>query len=133
MRLNPATAKLFLMLLCYGLTGLQGLAVAQVYKSYDAEGNVVFSDKPGQNSREVEISEPNVTDSFKVPPPAPSTAPAAPEPAEKPDPEPATQAESEVESADTNNDGRISRREKEKFREAQRKLKKAKAAAGSEN
>jgi hypothetical protein len=125
MRYHSLTKSLFCTLLCFGLLSLAGAAFAQVYKSYDANGNVVFSDKPSQRSEEVEISNPNVTDAFEIPPPpAPAdtsleTEPAAPEP--EPEPPPETQPIADEDSADTNNDGRISRREKEEFREEQRR------------
>ena len=62
------------------LLGCNSLASAQVYKSYDAEGNVVFSDKPGSSGQEVEISEPNVSESFEAPPPDPTPPPDIPAP-----------------------------------------------------
>ncbi len=112
--------------MCLGLLCTPAVALAQVYKSYDAEGNVVFSDKPSDGSSQVEVRQPNLSESIEVPPP--SATPSEPEPA----PEPVTEAPPvvEQESADTNNDGRISRREKEKFREEQhRKRREAREAA----
>jgi hypothetical protein len=56
------------------LWSLSCVAFAQVYKSTDADGNVVFSDTPAEGSEEVKISEPNVADPVEVPeyvPPAP--------------------------------------------------------------
>ena len=108
--------NLFCSLLCFGLLSLNGVAFAQVYKSYDADGNVVFSDKPTQRSKEVEITKPNVSDSFEAPPPSP----VEPTPETKPEPEPVAPPIADDDSADTNNDGRISRREKEKQRKKRR-------------
>ena len=124
--------NLFCSLLCFSLLSLNGVAYAQVYKSYDAEGNVVFSDKPTQGSQEVEVTRPNLSDSFEIPPSSQSESP--PETPPEPEPEPETQPVSEKGPADTNNDGRISRREKEEYRKLQRKQKREmeKAAAGDE-
>ena len=118
------------MLLFFGLQSLHGIAFAQVYKSYDADGNVVFSDKPTKRSSEVEISTPNLSDSFKVPPPTESPPETKPEVASEPDP--VAQPKMDNDFADTNNDGRISRREKEEQRKKRRKKKReeAKAAEG---
>ena len=46
-------------------------AHAQVYESTDADGNVLFSDQPTPESKEVKVPETNVGDSIDVPPPAP--------------------------------------------------------------
>ena len=46
----------------------------QVYRSTDAQGNVVFSDKPTQGSETVDINAPNIADSVKVPAPQPEQA-----------------------------------------------------------
>jgi len=121
-------------LLCFGLLSLNNVAFAEVYKSYDAEGNVVFSDKPAQDSKEVEVSKPNLSDSFEVPPPPPAESPRETKPEMESEPEPLTQPIVGDDSADTNNDGRISRREKEEQRKERRKKKreKAKAAGGKE-
>jgi len=132
MRCHLLTKNLFCSLLCFGLLSVQGLVSAQVYKSYDADGNVIFSDKPTQRSKEVEISEPNVNDPFEMPPPAPSDPSPETEPA-APAPESITQPVADEDSADTNNDGRISRREKEEYREAQRKKRREKAKAAEES
>ncbi len=43
----------------------------QVYRSTDAQGNVVFSDTPTAGSETVDIDAPNIADSVKVPPPQP--------------------------------------------------------------
>lgn len=109
------------LLLCFGLQSLHGVAFAQVYKSYDADGNVVFSDKPTKRSSEVEISKPNLSDSFEVPPP--TQAPPETRPEVVSEPEPVAQPKMDNDSADTNNDGRVSRREKEEQRKARRKKK----------
>ena len=115
MRYRLSTIRLFFSLLCLGLLCSPAVGLAQVYKSYDADGNVVFSDKPSDSSSEIEIRQPNVSDSIKVPPP--STTRSTSEVAPEPEPPPVV----EEDSADTNNDGRISRREKEKFIEEQRR------------
>ena len=126
--------NLFYSLLCFGLLSLNGVAFAQVYKSYDADGNVVFSDKPTQDSREVEVTKPNVSDSYEIPPPPPSPAesPLETKPEAEPEPEPVTQPIADDDSADTNNDGRISRREKEEQRKERRKKKREEAEADEE-
>jgi type IV secretory pathway VirB10-like protein len=132
MRCQFLTRSLFCSLLCFGLLNLAGVAFAQVYKSYDADGNVVFSDKPSERSKEVEISKPNVTDPFKIPPPPPADTSLETKPAE-PAAEEETQPIADDDSADTNNDGRISRREKDEQRKEQRRKKREleEAAAGS--
>ena len=120
---------LFFSLLCVTLWGWQGDASAQVYKSYDADGNVVFSDKPGDSSQEVNISKPNVSDSFEAPPPEPAPPPPTPEPVTAPQPEPVE----EIDNPDTNNDGRISRREIDDYRDLQRKKRRAERKARGED
>ena len=134
MRCNLFTRNLVYSLLCFGLLSLNGIACAQVYKSYDAEGNAVFSDKPTQGSKEIEVSKPNLSDSFEIPPSSPSESAPETSPVEQPEPEAETQPVSEKGPADTNNDGRISRREKEEYRKLQRKKKREmeKAAAPDE-
>ena len=129
MRYHLLTKNLFCSLLCFGLLSLQGAAFAQVYKSYDADGNVVFSDKPTQRSKEVEVTKPNLSDSFEVPPPPPAESPLETEPETESEPKPATQPIAGDDSADTNNDGRVSRREKEEYRKKKRE--KAKAVEGN--
>ena len=120
-------------MLCFGLLGLNGVAFSQVYKSYDADGNVVFSDRPTQRSEEVEVTKPNVSDSFEIPPsPPPAESPLETKPEAEPEPEPVTQPIADDDSADTNNDGRISRREKEEQRKERRKKKREKAKAAEE-
>jgi hypothetical protein len=57
----------FRLLLFPLLLGLSCTALAQVYKSTDADGNVVFSDTPAAGSKEVEISDPNIADPVEVP------------------------------------------------------------------
>lgn len=55
----------------------------QVYRSTDAQGNVVFSDTPAEGSEAVNIDTPNIADSVETPPPSsePKLEPAAePEP-----------------------------------------------------
>jgi len=49
------------------MLGLSCTALAQVYKSIDADGNVIFSDTPTTDSEEVEITAPNVGDPVEVP------------------------------------------------------------------
>ena len=127
-RYHLPTKNLFCSLLCFGLLSLQGAAFAQVYKSYDADGNVVFSDKPTQRSKEVEVTKPNLSDSFEVPPSPPAESPLETEPETESEPKPVTQPIADDDSADTNNDGRVSRREKEEHRKKKRK--KAKAVEG---
>jgi hypothetical protein len=126
------TKNLLCSLLFIGLLSLNIVAVAQVYKSYDANGNVVFSDKPTKRSSEVEISRPNLSDSFEIPPPAESPPEAKPE--ALPEPEPVAQPETDYDPADTNKNGRVSKREKEEQRKERRKKKRAaeKAAEGNE-
>jgi hypothetical protein len=132
MRCRLLTKSFFCSLFCFGLSISTDVAFAQVYKSYDADGNVVFSDKPSERSKEVEISKPNVTDPFKIPPP-PRAATSPESKPEAPAPEAETQPSADDDTADTNNDGRISRREKEEFRKEQRRKKREteEAAAGN--
>lgn len=133
-RYRLLTKHLFYSLLCLGLLSLHGVARAQVYKSYDDEGNVVFSDKPTQGGKEVKINKPNLSDSFEIPPPPPVETPAETETETKAEPErePATQPLVVDGYVDTNNDGRISRREREDQREARRKEKREAAKAAEE-
>ena len=127
MRLHLLTKNLICCLLCFGLLSLNGIARAQVYKSYDANGNVIFSDTPTKRSSEVEITTPNVSDTFDIPPPTESPPESKPE--AKPEPEPATQPNVDYDPADTNFDGRVSRREKEDERKERRKQKREAAEA----
>ncbi len=116
------------------LLGLNGAAMAQVYKSYDANGNVIFSDTPTQGSREIEVTKPNLGDSFDVPPPTPAAAPPESQTEGESEPElesePTTQPDMEYDPADTNFDGRVSRREKEDQRDERHRInREAKEAA----
>jgi hypothetical protein len=132
MRFQLITKNLFCSLLFIGLLSLNVVAVAQVYKSYDANGNVVFSDKPTKRSSEVEISKPNLSDSFEIPPPAESPPETKLEVV--PEPEPVAQPENDYDPADTNKNGRVSRREKEEEHKERRKKKREaeKSAEGYE-
>jgi hypothetical protein len=60
------------------MLGLSYTALAQVYKSTDADGNVIYSDTPATDSEEVEITSPNISDPVEVP-----TDVTAPEPEPK--------------------------------------------------
>jgi len=131
MRCQLFIKRLFCSLLCIGPLCLTGVAFAQVYKSYDANGNVVFSDKPSTRSKEINIGEPNLTDPFKMPPPPADTS-LETKPA-KPEPEAETQPNADEDSADTNNDGRISRREIDEYRKEQRKKKREREEAAAGN
>jgi hypothetical protein len=62
-------------LLFSALLAINFPALAQVYKSTDADGNVVFSDEPSAGSEQVDVPEPNVGDAVKVPEAAPEPAP----------------------------------------------------------
>jgi len=124
--------NLFYSLLCCGLLGWSGVAPGQVYKSYDADGNVVFSDKPTQGSREVEVTKPNLSDSFEIPPSPPVESTPETKPGAGTGPEPVTQPIADDDSADTNNDGRISRREKDAQRKERRRKKREEAKAAEE-
>jgi hypothetical protein len=123
------TNNFFCSLLCLALLNFNSVVFAQVYKSYDAEGNVVFSDVPARDSKEVEVTEPNVSDSLEIPPTPAAESPPETELEAQPEPEAETQPVADSDSADTNNDGRISRREKEAYREAQRKKRREAAKA----
>lgn len=79
----PKLPKLLLIVLA-SLSTLCLNAVAQVYESTDAQGNVTFSDTPTPGSRAVTIEAPNLSDAVKVPPPSA-------EPADEPQPEVASQ------------------------------------------
>ena len=133
-RYHLLTRNLFCWLLCFGLLSLKGVAFAQVYKSYDADGNVIFIDKPTQRSQEVDITKPNVSDSFEIPPPPPAESSLETKPEAKPEPEPVTQPIADHDPADTNTDGRVSRREKEEQRKERHKKNReeTKAAEGDE-
>jgi hypothetical protein len=122
MRYHLLTKNLFCWLICFGLLSLKGVAFAQVYKSYDANGNVIFSDKPTQRSQEVDVTKPNVSDSFEIPPPSAESSPET-KPETESEPEPVTQPIENYDPADTNKDGRVSRREKEEERKERHKKK----------
>jgi len=128
MRHQLLIKNLFFSLLFFGLLSSQGVAFAQVYKSYDADGNVVFSDKPTKRSTEVELTKPNVSESFEIPPSPPAESSLETKPETESEPAPATPPIADEDFADTNNDGRVSRREKEEQRKKRRE--KAKAAEG---
>lgn len=57
----------FRLALLSAMLGLSCTAMAQVYKSTDADGNVIFSDTPAAGSEEVEVTVPNVSDPVEVP------------------------------------------------------------------
>ena len=133
MRCHLLTNNLFCSLLFFVLLSLKATAFAQVYKSYDADGNVIFSDKPTQRSEEVEISKPNLSDSFEIPPPTPAKSPPKTKPRAESETGPEMQPVADDDSADTNKDGRVSRREKEEQRKKRRKKKREKEKAASED
>jgi hypothetical protein len=120
-------------LLCCGLLSWSGAAGAQVYKSYDADGNVVFSDKQTKGSREVELTRPNLSDSFAIPPASSAASPLETESEAGTAPEPVTESTAHDDSADTNNDGRVSRREKQEQRKERHRKNREKAKAAEEN
>jgi len=68
------------------MLGLSCTALAQVYKSTDADGNVIFSDTPATDSEEVEITSPNISDPVEVPANVMAPEPKAVEP-QKQEPE----------------------------------------------
>ena len=87
------------------LIGLSGTSHAQVYKSIDAEGNVVYSDTPTKDAEEVEVPKANVADSVEVPEVA------------SPEPKPEVKAEEipqpeVIVITDDDDDGDLSAREK---------------------
>lgn len=49
------------------LMGWSCASHAQVYKSTDAEGNVIFSDKPIDGGEEIQVPDANVSDPVEVP------------------------------------------------------------------
>jgi hypothetical protein len=60
----------------------------EVYRSTDAQGNIVFSDQKTPGAETVVIDAPNISDPVKVPPPSATPAPAPkPKPAAAPLPE----------------------------------------------
>ena len=98
----------FRILLFSALLGLNLPALAQVYKSTDADGNIVYSDQPGADSEEVKVPDPNVGDAVKVP----ETAP-------EPQPEPEIVAD----EAPSNLDGELVGEEREKEKSRRRRPK----------
>jgi hypothetical protein len=88
------------------LTGLSGISHAQVYKSIDAEGNVVYSDTPTEDAEEVQVPKANVADSVEVP----AVTPPEPKPEVKTEKTP--QPEVTVITDDGDDDGDMSIREK---------------------
>jgi len=67
------------------MLGLACTALAQVYKSTDADGNVIYTDTPAADSEEIQIQEPNISDPVEVPVtvPEPEPKPKAAEPARR--------------------------------------------------
>ena len=131
-RYHLLTKNLFCWLIFFGLLSLKAVAFAQVYKSYDADGNVVFSDEPTLRSEEVEITRPNVSDSFEIPPSPSAESPPETKPEAESEPEAVTQPIADEDSADTNNDGRVSRREKEEERKERHKKNREAAKAAED-
>ena len=75
MRIRPALLAITVAL------SLGNAALAQVYKSQDAEGNTVYSDMPSPGAEKMDLPEPNVSESVEVPerpPEAPASRPGAP-------------------------------------------------------
>ena len=64
--ININMAKLQILLFPV-ILGLSCTASAQVYKSTDDDGNIIFSDTPAADSEEVQIQEPNIADPVEVP------------------------------------------------------------------
>jgi hypothetical protein len=64
------------------MLGLACPVLAQVYKSTDADGNVIYTDTPTTDSEEVQIQELNIADPVEVPEavPEPEPEPKAAEP-----------------------------------------------------
>ena len=83
--------------------GLSATGYAQVYKSIDAEGNVVYSDQPPvAGGEEIEVPEANVADSVEVP--ASVSSESTPEPTPKVTVEETPQPEVVVSSDDGDDD-----------------------------
>jgi hypothetical protein len=61
------------------LIGLSFTSHAQVYKSTDDDGNVVFSDTPADGGEEIQVPRANVADPVEAPAPAPSEPKPKPE------------------------------------------------------
>jgi hypothetical protein len=74
----------FRILILASLMGANLPALAQVYRSTDAEGNVTFSDQQAPRSEAVNLPETNVGDSIEVPPPSPVVEPKPEVTAEEP-------------------------------------------------
>ena len=53
------------------MLGLSGNISAQIYQSTDEAGNVVYSDTPSADTREIQVPESNVADPVVLPEPAP--------------------------------------------------------------
>lgn len=70
-----------LLLLVLGLPAM----AQQVYRSTDADGNVIFSDTPTPGSETITVDTPNLADPVKLPPPSPMPDSANP-PQVKPEP-----------------------------------------------
>lgn len=87
------------------LMGLSSTSYAQVYKSTDADGNVVYSDTPAAGGEEIQVPEANVADPVE----APAYVPPEPKPEviveEKPQPE-------VIVTTDDDDDGHMGMREK---------------------
>lgn len=66
----------------------------EVYRSTDAEGNIVFSDQQTEGAETVVIDTPNIADPVAVPPPS-ATPPPEPEPVVSKSPEPVVASEPE--------------------------------------
>jgi hypothetical protein len=86
------------------LIGLSFTSHAQVYKSTDDDGNVVFSDTPADGGEEIQVPKANVADPVEAPAPAPS----------KPKPEVVVEEtpQPEVIVIDDDDDGDIGMRQK---------------------
>lgn len=89
--------------------------LAQVYKSTDADGNVIFSDEPSAGSEKVDVPEPNVGDAVKVPESAPEPVP-EPKPEIAADREPSNLDGELIEDNRDNGNGRLRRIEHHKRR-----------------
>lgn len=77
MKINSFKFRFLLLATSLALTGN---AFAQVYKSTDADGNVIYSDTPSSESEEVQVPDTNVVDPGEVPEFVPEPTP-EPEPA----------------------------------------------------
>jgi hypothetical protein len=52
-------------LACIVVLGLSGSALAEIYETKDADGNMVFTDTPTSNADKVDLPETNVADAVK--------------------------------------------------------------------